>query len=280
MAPPIDNPKDRIAHFFDDDSSDYLKHKYVGSRNSYMALRRFKASDILARYVVPSFNEHFRFLDCGCGPGILLDVLARYPIGYWGLDISHEMLKLADARPETGRSVLTEKHLVRGDVENLPFASGSFDAAACLGVIEYLKDDAHLLSEMQRVVKPKGHLLIAVTNQRSYNLALEGPLNWMRRHRVPARILNLAKVALGHGEFRQAEFEKRRHLPRAFDHTLAARGLKVVASASWGFNFLPHPLQHLCPHSWNDFANSAYERSINRMIKHFGEGYMVLCQRG
>ncbi len=275
----MDPQKTEIARFFDKDSAEYLKHKYTKGGNSYMALRRVKAAELLARFVAPGFATNFRFLDCGCGPGILLDVLARYPIRYSGVDISIEMLKLAARQPEDGRCELLEKNLLRCDVERLPFASGTFDAAASLGVIEYLNGDDRLVSEMARVVRPGGHVLIAVTNRASYNLLFERPLNWMRRNRATVWLLNRAKLALGLGEFRRAEFDKRRHLPRAFLATLRGHQLEVVASASWGFNFLPHPFQHLCAGRLNDAANAAYERSRSEFVRGLGEGYMVLCRK-
>lgn len=275
----MDKLKDRIARFFDVDSSEYLEHKYGRSGDSFMALRRERASAILSQYVTPSFHEEFHFLDCGCGPGILLDVLARHAINYCGLDLSEEMLKLARRQPAEGPSALRQKHLIRGDVESLPFPSGRFDAAASLGVIEYLEQDGDLLSEMARVVKPEGYLLIAVTNKYAYNLLFEGPLNRLRRNAAAVKVLNFVKKGLKLGAFRQAEFEKRRHSPREFTSALERCDLRIIDTVSWGFNFLPHPLQHLCGSRLNRWANAIYDRNRRRSSRPMGEGYLVLCQR-
>ena len=129
----MDTLKSRIGRFFDSDSSEYLAHKYAGAGDSFMALRREKAADVLKAHVAPAFNEHFRFLDCGCGPGILLDVLAGHDVRYWGIDLSEQMLRLAQNHPLDQPSGLSRRQLIRGDVESLPFRSASFDAVASLG---------------------------------------------------------------------------------------------------------------------------------------------------
>jgi ubiquinone/menaquinone biosynthesis C-methylase UbiE len=275
----MDKLKNRIARFFDIDSSEYLEHKYAKSGDSFMALRKKRANEVLLRHLAPSFHESFRFLDCGCGPGILIDVLASHKINYWGIDISEEMLKLAKRQPDDRPSLLGQKHLIRGDVEHLPFRSESFDAAASLGVIEYLEADDRLLAEMARIVKPGGYLLIAITNKYSYNLLLERPLNFLRKNRVAVRFLNFVKVGIKLGQFRQMEFEKRRHAPQEFAERLRRHDLRVIDTVSWGFNFLPHPLHHICGRRLNKRANVVYDKSNSRRIKLLGEGYMVLCQR-
>src|SRR5262245_20886493 len=126
----MDTLKNSVADFFDNDSSEYLQHKYAQSGDSFMALRRERADAMLMKYVAPSFNESFRFADCGCGPGILVDVVAKHRINYCGVDISEAMLKLARQQPVDFPSALVQKQVLRSDVESLPFKSESFDAAA------------------------------------------------------------------------------------------------------------------------------------------------------
>ena len=56
--------------------------------------------------------------------------------------------------------------LVPGDVcgsaMDLPFASETFDVVAAFDVVEHCEDDARALSEMARVLKPGGRLLVSV----------------------------------------------------------------------------------------------------------------------
>lgn len=56
-------------------------------------------------------------------------------------------------------------NFLRGDLLGLPFKNGAFDNAYMLAVIEYIVDTNGLLSEIKRVVKPKGKLLLSVTEK-------------------------------------------------------------------------------------------------------------------
>lgn len=272
------NSKEDVAQFFEDDSSDYLKHQYAEVPDSFMALRRERAARLIEAHVVPSMNEHFRFLDAGCGPGILLEVLGRYPIQYSGVDISTQMLELA-RRQSRGCAAGFRGEFLQGDVEHLPFPSNSFGAAASLGVIEYLNGDDELLAELQRVTVPGGFILLAVTNGRSYNLMLEGLLSALRKGRLTSRALSAAKSLLGRGQFKQRSFTIRRHRPAAFLRQVQQRGLQVVASEYWGFNLLPHPLHVLCGRRLNRLANRVYDRVKIAPVQGLGEGFIVLCRK-
>jgi SAM-dependent methyltransferase len=272
------NSKDSVAKFFGDESSDYLRHQYTQGADSFMALRRERAAGLIRTYLAPFLGDSFRFLDAGCGPGILLEVLGRYPIQYVGIDISQQMLALA--RRQGAHCVAGFRcELLQADVEQLPFPAGCFDAAASLGVIEYLNDDAGLLAELSRVTVPNGFVLLAVTNRYAYNLMLEKVLLALRKSRFAARLLSGLKSRLGRGEFKQRGFTIRRHSTRQFLRQLEEHDLQPLAQAYWGFNFLPHPLHFLCGRRLNRLANRLYDTVSWRPLRALGEGFIVLCQK-
>jgi ubiquinone/menaquinone biosynthesis C-methylase UbiE len=101
-----------------------------------------------------------RILDVGCGTGIFTtrmhDVLGADVIG---CDLSEQML--AQARE---RSSVVE--WTRGDVTQLPIASGSVDAVVCTEAFHWF-DQPAALAEFARVVRPDGILLIAMINPRT-----------------------------------------------------------------------------------------------------------------
>lgn len=76
-----------------------------------------------------------------------------------GVDISDEML-------EVGRKKLTKKDLnekivlINGDSESLPFADGEFDAAIVAFGVRNFQDLDKGLSEMRRVIKDGGKMVI------------------------------------------------------------------------------------------------------------------------
>jgi SAM-dependent methyltransferase len=49
---------------------------------------------------------------------------------------------------------------LRGDGLNLPFAAGSFDAVYALDVLEHVDDETQFVSELLRVLKPGGRLVL------------------------------------------------------------------------------------------------------------------------
>lgn len=52
-------------------------------------------------------------------------------------------------------------HVVLGEVTSLPFADDAFDLVCALDIIEHVDDDDGALSELSRVAKPGGTLLIS-----------------------------------------------------------------------------------------------------------------------
>jgi ubiquinone/menaquinone biosynthesis C-methylase UbiE len=98
-------------------------------------------------------------LDIGCGTGIFASqVLERLPGAHvWGLDLSDGMLAQAQARC---RATAGRLHLVQGDSERLPFASDSFDVVTCSHSFHHYPRQERVLSEMHRVLRPGGRLLI------------------------------------------------------------------------------------------------------------------------
>ena len=97
-------------------------------------------------------------LDVGCGTGVLTREVAQR-VGdsgsVVGLDINAGMLDVAK------RKVPTIKWR-QGQAENLPFESNSFDAVVCQFGLMFFEDQQAAIAEMLRVLKPGGHMAIAV----------------------------------------------------------------------------------------------------------------------
>ncbi|WP_354700482.1 tRNA methyltransferase [Paraconexibacter sp. AEG42_29] len=102
-------------------------------------------------------GEHI--IDVGCGPGfttaeLLLDIGVNGSVT--GVDSSPQMLALAEARCAQHSNV----QLHPGQATSLPAASGRFDGAICVQVLEYVPDIAAALAELHRVLRPGGRVVV------------------------------------------------------------------------------------------------------------------------
>jgi SAM-dependent methyltransferase len=95
-----------------------------------------------------------RLLDAGCGTGFNLVALGRLGAAV-GIDLSPEAIRFCRERGVRA---------VRGSVLQLPFAAEAFDVVTSFDVIyhDWVADDRAAVSEMARVLRPGGVLLVRV----------------------------------------------------------------------------------------------------------------------
>jgi SAM-dependent methyltransferase len=98
-----------------------------------------------------------RFLDVGCGGGLLLRDGLASGATVTGLDHSEEMVSLARERAPRAE-------VVHGTAERLPFADGSFTTIAMSIVFFFLPDPVEVLRECRRVLAPGGRLAVYTTS--------------------------------------------------------------------------------------------------------------------
>ncbi len=109
----------------------------------------------LRRFYVDDF--HFRQVQELPHGGLVLD-LGGNRIGKRGaFDIERYPLRVVYAN----LSVVKKPH-IRTDAAVLPFGDASFDAVICSEMLEHVPDPPAVLSEIQRVLKPGGALLVCV----------------------------------------------------------------------------------------------------------------------
>ena len=94
--------------------------------------------------------------DLGCGTGAMSAALAPFVSRVVAIDNSAAMLSAARRRL-TG---LDNVELRRGDLEQLPLADGTLDAATLTLVLPYLPAPLDVLREVARVLKPRGRVLV------------------------------------------------------------------------------------------------------------------------
>ena len=94
--------------------------------------------------------------DLGCGAGTITAALAPHVRQVIGVDQSAAMLRTARRRLEGQGNV----ELHRADLEALPLADQSCDAALAVLVLAYVSQVGQVLSEAARVLRPGGRLVV------------------------------------------------------------------------------------------------------------------------
>jgi SAM-dependent methyltransferase len=96
-----------------------------------------------------------RVLDVGCGLGTLAAAAAARGARATGVDLAEGMVEAARRRHP-------ELELVLGDVEDLPFADGAFDACTAAFVVNHLVEPERGAAELARVLRPGGRVALAM----------------------------------------------------------------------------------------------------------------------
>jgi len=111
-----------------------------------------------ARKIMSNIDKKYgSMLDAGCGTGIYSFTLARRMKSINAIDIEKEKI-------DYGKKVNLWKDIKfeKMDLCNLKFPKENFDLIICSDVLEHIKNDKEAFSELARVLKENGTLLITV----------------------------------------------------------------------------------------------------------------------
>lgn len=124
-----------------------------GRDRGYHKLIDDQAAAIVGRYAAGK-----QVLEVGCGTGLILQRVTAMAGSAVGVDLSPGMLRAARAR---GLAVQ------EGSATELPFADESFDVSYSFKVLAHIPDWDRCLSEMVRVTRPGGHIIVDIYNRHS-----------------------------------------------------------------------------------------------------------------
>ncbi|MDP3732456.1 MAG: methyltransferase domain-containing protein [Candidatus Omnitrophota bacterium] len=216
--------KDSVKKYFSDTSEDY-NAAYDANRQtlrSYVfSLRKQHVFNLI------NLKAGGRVLDVGCGPGVFAEELLKSGYEVWGIDISEEMVKLAERKMQE-KGIRGIFHFNTGDIESIDFPDKYFDFVLCVGVLEYLKEDSRALNEVRRVLKDGGKAIFTVPN-------IASPFSLLERLSVIIlkfifRILKVCGINVKKPQesllFR-SDLHDRYYLPWRFNRKLLKSGLKI-----------------------------------------------------
>jgi ubiquinone/menaquinone biosynthesis C-methylase UbiE len=134
-------------------------------------------------------------LDLGCGPGVHLFPLAAAFERVIGIDLSPRMIAVA---ADIGRTrwpdVRIELHAA--DAARLTcIAPLSVDVVLCVGALEHMPDQAAVLAEVARVLKPRGRFVCLTVNGASlWYRAVASGLGYDAKHLSTDRFLDAVEL--------------------------------------------------------------------------------------
>ena len=116
--------------------------------------------------------NNMRVVDVGCGGGILSEGLAKQGADVLGIDLSEQLIEIADLHGlESGIKVQYKTLSVESLAEQ---EAESFDFVTCMEMLEHVPDPESVIKACGRLVKPGGKVFFSTLNRKpkSYLLAI------------------------------------------------------------------------------------------------------------
>lgn len=106
-----------------------------------------------AAFARTGIAEGTRYLDAGCGSGMAAEMASGLGAEVSGIDAAEAMLEIARTR-------VPRADFRQGDLEQLPFAEGSFDTVTGFNSFQFAGNPGAALAEARRVTRPGGSVVI------------------------------------------------------------------------------------------------------------------------
>ncbi len=164
--------------------------------------------DYLERMVLPLLNlsASSQVLDVGCGFGALPLILARLcpNVQFTGIDLEPQCIE--GAKSSAAQLNLANVNFQKGDANNMPLESNSFDTVVCQTLLTHVAEAGKVIHEMARVLKPGGTFMAAEWNERALCFNFDNlsddlrSLAWYDQWFHLTKLYSKGRQALGRGD--------------------------------------------------------------------------------
>jgi ubiquinone/menaquinone biosynthesis C-methylase UbiE len=162
-------------------------------------------------YILKELTSAKDILSVGCGPAIIEAGLNEHGFNVTGLDISREVL---DRAPDRVRTVV-------GSVENMDFASQSFDAVIYVTSVQFIERYEEAIKQSVRVLRSGGRILMMLLNPESGF--------FRERTKNPDSYVNKIR----HRNLQEIEAEVAKYFSVKTEYFLGIEGMRVFQSGDF-----------------------------------------------
>lgn len=141
-----------------------MKKEWTGERLE-KGIHGQVAIEHLHRYAFAmEYAQDKMVLDIACGDGYGSKLLAQKAAWVTGVDIDQDVINAAKKKYHAGNL-----RFEQGDITNIPFNGNAYDLAVCFETLEHTSRHEELLSEIKRVLKKGGLLIISTPDKKWYS---------------------------------------------------------------------------------------------------------------
>lgn len=158
------------------------ENTYYSDRNN-----RFYNQAIERILKIIKINKNASILDAGCGNAAHSIRFAERGYNVLGIDFSEEALKLSQSNVKR-ENLHTKIELKKESILSLSFQDNLFDVVFCWGVLMHINENETALSELSRVLKNGGYLILSEGNMKSVQSRIAKI--WKKNHSDERMILN------------------------------------------------------------------------------------------
>ena len=141
------------------------------------------------------WHPDMRILDAGCGGGAVIKEMLTLSEGSRidGIDYSPD--SVACAKEFNSKEIGTRVSVYEGDVSDLPFADNTYDLVTAVETVYFWPDIIKAMSEILRVLKPKGKAAILCEIDEPEKAKAWGDIHCNLKVYYPGELADIMKVA-------------------------------------------------------------------------------------